>query len=108
MSEVKPRNYDKKLTPYPHVEKAEYGRTADPVGYLNAVEQRARERHVAIETVRILRDRVIACYRKEGVNYHENCRKVGQEYYDLIMSPACGQVQPEWSDPAKKEGWHPN
>ena len=34
------------------------GRAKDPVAYLHDVEQRARERQVAYETVRILRQRV--------------------------------------------------
>jgi hypothetical protein len=34
------------------------GRAKDPVAYLHDVEQRARERQVAYETVRLLRQRV--------------------------------------------------
>ena len=75
------------------------------MGYLNAVEQRARERQVAIETVRILRDRVILCKRKHGVNAHEYCRREAQDYFDVIQQRSMGQLQPEWKDPAKKEGW---
>ena len=81
------------------------GRAKDPVGYLQAVEQRARERQVAYETVKILRQRVIDCYRKEGVNHYENCRKVAQDYYEIIIDKDMGQLQPDWSKPEMKDGW---
>ena len=77
----------------------------DPVKYLLAVEQRARERQVAYETVRLLRQDVIHCARKEGVNKHEHCREKVQALYDVISKPDYGQVHPEWSKPEMKEGW---
>lgn len=75
------------------------------MGYLRSVEQRARERQVAYETVKILRQRVIECFRKEGVNHYENCRKESKDYYDLITDKDLGQLHPEWSKPEKKDGW---
>lgn len=81
------------------------GRAKDPVGYLHDVEQRARERQVAIETVKLLRRRVIDCYRKEGVNHYENCKEVCQEYFDQIMKKDLGQLQPKWSNPEMNDGW---
>ncbi|GKY93663.1 hypothetical protein MPSEU_000333700 [Mayamaea pseudoterrestris] len=100
-----PKLYEGTLKPYPHVERPERGRAKDPVGYLHDVEQRARERQVAYETVKILRQRVIHCYRKEGVNHYENCRKEATDYYNTIIKKDMGQVQPEWSNPEKKDGW---
>mmetsp|Transcript_18889 Transcript_18889/g.24296 ORF Transcript_18889/g.24296 Transcript_18889/m.24296 type:complete len:107 (-) Transcript_18889:191-511(-) len=105
MSEVPKRPFEGRIKPYPHVEKNEHGMAPDPVGYLNSVQQRARERMVATQTVKILRDRVIACYQKEGVNHYENCRKVGKDYYDIIIKKDNGQLQPEWSNPEMKDGW---
>jgi hypothetical protein len=123
------------LKPYPHVERPEVrfelllspflfppsicsrrlplvlylisqrGRAKDPVGYLHDVEQRARERQVAYETVKLLRQRVIHCYRKEGVNHYENCRKEAADYYNTIIKKDMGQLQPEWSNPEMKDGW---
>ena len=81
------------------------GRAKDPVKYLQSVEQRARERQVAYETVKLLRRDVIDCQRKEGVNAYENCREVAQAYYDQIQKKDLGQLQPEWSKPEMKEGW---
>jgi hypothetical protein len=72
---------------------------------LHDVEQRARERQVAYETVKLLRQRVIHCYRKEGVNHYENCRKEATDYYNVIIQKDLGQLQPEWSNPEKKDGW---
>lgn len=72
---------------------------------MQAAEQRARERQVAYETVRLLRQDVIICHRKEGVNAYENCKDVSQAYYDQIIKRDLGQLQPEWSKPEMKEGW---
>jgi len=59
-------------------------RATDPVKYLKAKEQRARERAITIETVRLLRQDVIHCFRKEGVNHFENCREVSSTYFKYI------------------------
>uniref|UniRef100_A0A7S2IBJ5 NADH dehydrogenase [ubiquinone] 1 beta subcomplex subunit 10 n=1 Tax=Helicotheca tamesis TaxID=374047 RepID=A0A7S2IBJ5_9STRA len=101
-----PKVSDVKLRPYPHEERGkEFGRANDPVKFLQAAEQRARERQIAYETVRILRKDVIACYRKEGVNHYDNCKEVTKAYYDVIIKNDVGQVQPDWSNPEMKEGW---
>ena len=76
---------DAKMTPFPDEPRNnKYGRVADPVAYILGAEQRARERQVAIETVRIVRRDLIHCYRREGVNHFENCRKEAKKYWDVI------------------------
>jgi hypothetical protein len=70
------------------------GRAKDPVAFLQSVEQRARERQVAYETVKLLRQRVIHCYRKEGVNHYEKCKKEAQDLYNVISQKDLGQLQP--------------
>ena len=75
------------------------------MAYLRATEQRSRELQVAYETLRLLRQKVIQCYREHGVNHYEKCREVGKAYYDLITKKDLGQLQPDWSDPKKKDGW---
>lgn len=69
------------------------------------MEQRARERQVAYETVKLLRQKVIHCYRIEGVNHYENCRDVVQAYYDVVIQKDMGQLQPDWAKPEMKDGW---
>ena len=81
------------------------GRAHDPVKFLQATEQRARERQVAYETVRILRKDVIECYRKEGVNHYDKCRDVCEKYYNVVIKKDVGQVHPDWADKAKHDGW---
>ena len=81
------------------------GRAQDPVGFLLSAEQRARERQVAYETVRLLRKDVIDCYRKEGVNHYDNCKDVTETYYRVVVKTDIGQVQPDWSDKSKHEGF---
>ena len=73
--------------------------------FLQAAEQRARERQVAYETVRLLRRDVIECYRKEGVNHYQNCKEVTERYYNVVVKRDVGQLHPDWANPDKKEGW---
>jgi hypothetical protein len=72
---------------------------------LHDVEQRARERQVAIETVKILRRRLVECVRKEGVNLHENCQEQAQAYYNQITKKDYGQLHPKWENPEMRDGW---
>jgi hypothetical protein len=83
----------------------QFGRAKDPVKFLQAVEQRARERQVAYETVRLLRQDVITCFRKEGVNHYENCKEETEKYYKVIIKKDVGQLQPNWENKEKNEGW---
>jgi hypothetical protein len=80
-----------------------FGRAQDPVKFLQAAEQRAREYQVAVETIRILRRDVIECYRREGVNHYENCREVAARYYHQIKKKDIGVLQPNWEDPSMAE-----
>ena len=57
---------------------------SDPVAMIEAREQRVRERFVAIEEAKILRDQVRQCYYKEGVNHYQNCREIVQTYLKKI------------------------
>ena len=65
---------------------------SDPVAFFEAKAQRVRERHVALEQTKILREQVIACYRKEGVNHYENCKDVVTQYLARIQAPDFGMV----------------
>mmetsp|Transcript_15602 Transcript_15602/g.29433 ORF Transcript_15602/g.29433 Transcript_15602/m.29433 type:complete len:109 (-) Transcript_15602:168-494(-) len=101
-----PKASEVSLPPYPHSERgSERGRAQDPVGFLLSAEQRARERQVAYETVRLLRTDVIDCYRKEGVNHYENCKEVTEKYYRVVVKKDLGQVHPNWADKEKFDGF---
>ncbi|GAX10905.1 hypothetical protein FisN_4Lh144 [Fistulifera solaris] len=90
-----PKVFEGKLNAYQHEDRGvERGRAKDPVAFLQSVEQRARERQVAYETVKLLRQRVIHCYRKEGVNHYEKCKKEAQDLYNVISQKDLGQLQP--------------
>lgn len=84
------------------------GRAKNPVKYLQSIEQRARERQVAVETVRLLRQDVIACYRKEGVNHYENCKEPVERYVRLVLKRDVGQVNPTYKDDGKNYGFNWN
>ena len=81
------------------------GRATNPVKYLQSIEQRARERQVAYETVRLLRQDVITCYRKEGVNHYENCKEPVEKYAKLLLKRDVGQVNPTYKDESKNYGF---
>ena len=73
--------------------------------FLLSAEQRARERQIAYETVKHLRKDVIDCYRKEGVNHYDNCKEVCARYYKVIVKNDAGQVQPDWENKSKHDGF---
>mmetsp|Transcript_41332 Transcript_41332/g.58168 ORF Transcript_41332/g.58168 Transcript_41332/m.58168 type:complete len:109 (-) Transcript_41332:246-572(-) len=101
-----PKIMDGSLKAYPHEERGqERGRAKDPIKFLQATEQRARERQVAYETVRLLRRDVIECYRREGVNHYDNCKEPVQKYYNVVAKKDLGQLHPNWSNPEKHDGW---
>ncbi|KAL7428559.1 hypothetical protein ACHAXM_001319 [Skeletonema potamos] len=96
------------LPPYPHEDHGAengLGRAKNPVKYLQSIEQRARERQVAYETVRLLRRDVIECYRKEGVNHYENCKEPVEKYAKVVLKRDVGQVNPEFSDKKMNYGF---
>lgn len=74
--------------------------------YLQSLEQRARERQVAIETVRLLRRDVIECYRREGVNHYENCKEPVEKYAKVVLKKDVGQVNPKFKDEGLNYGFH--
>ena len=63
------------------------GRAEYSAAFISAREQRAREMQVEIELVKLLRQDVIHCYRKEGVNHYQNCRKEVDRYVKAISDP---------------------
>ena len=86
-----------RLKPYPHVRsdlRADGRRHDDPVGHALAREQRGRERIIAEETVKIVREQVAQRYQREGVNHYANCKALTKQYYALITAPGFGILQP--------------
>jgi hypothetical protein len=43
---------------------------------------------VHVEYMKMLKDEVRNCYRREGVNHYENCRDLVQEYYKRTKAPS--------------------
>ena len=56
----------------------------DPVKFIEAREQRVRERYVGLAEARALREEVKQCYYREGVNHYQNCREIVQTYLTKI------------------------
>ncbi|CAM9440100.1 unnamed protein product [Phaeothamnion confervicola] len=82
---------DVELKPYPHVD---FRDTSDPTAWGQSQEQLMREKVIAIERVKLLRQRVIDCYRREGVNHYQNCKDVAQKYAATIRADGWGMPPP--------------
>ncbi|GMH82278.1 hypothetical protein TrVE_jg4834 [Triparma verrucosa] len=90
---------------YPNVERGvPVGRAVDAVGFHNAGEQRSREMQVEIETIKLLRQDVVSCYRREGVNHYANCRKEVDKYVTAISDPDLLNPKQRQAKLAKAEG----
>lgn len=61
----------------------------------DARDQRVRERMIAVEHTKILREKVAACYRREGVNHYQNCKEIVDQYIERIRAPEFGSLSVE-------------
>lgn len=95
-----PRRSDVTLQSYPHVDKDD---RSDPVAWANAREQVMREQMIAKERVKLLRQQVIACYRKEGVNHYVNCKHLTTKYLAIINDRTYGMLKPPGAGAAAED-----
>lgn len=58
----------------------------DPVAFAEAREQWVLDRLVELEKVKIYKDRVASCYKKEEVNARQNCQKEVADYFDAFKA----------------------
>lgn len=58
----------------------------DPVAFSEAREQWVLDRLVELETVKIYRERVAGCYKKEEVNARQNCQKEVADYMNAFKA----------------------
>jgi hypothetical protein len=66
----------------------------DPVLYYQTQDKWIREYWVHIEYMKMLKDEVRNCYRREGVNHYENCRDLVHEYYARTKAPSTRTRRP--------------
>ncbi|KAG6557036.1 hypothetical protein Mapa_000962 [Marchantia paleacea] len=64
---------------------------ADPVAMLEQREYIVREKLIAIEMAKVLRERVQQCYRREGVNHYQKCRQHVKNYLASIRNVGWGK-----------------
>ena len=77
--EQPPDNFDPK-NPY-----------GDPVAMLEYREHLVREKWIQIETAKIIRERLRWCYRIEGINHHQKCRHLVDQYLDATRGVGWGK-----------------
>lgn len=75
------------VTPLEEVDRSDY------VALYKARQQRTRERAIDLEEVKLLRDRVRECVRREEVNHPQRCREVVAQYMEAFKK-------------YRSEGWH--
>ncbi|EMS68296.1 hypothetical protein TRIUR3_14766 [Triticum urartu] len=63
----------------------------DPVAMLEYREHLVREKWIQIETAKIIRDRLRWCYRIEGVNHHQKCRHLVDQYLESTRGVGWGK-----------------
>lgn len=59
---------------------------------IEAKEQLVREKMVAVEETRMLKEAVSECFRREGVNAAEHCRPLVHAYADKLSAPQLGML----------------
>jgi NADH dehydrogenase (ubiquinone) 1 beta subcomplex subunit 10 len=77
--EQPPDNFDPK-NPY-----------GDPVAMLEYREHLVREKWIQIETAKIIRERLRWCYRIEGINHHQKCRHLVDQYLEATRGVGWGK-----------------
>jgi len=60
---------------------------ANPITLFEAKGHDMRENEVAIQSINILREHILRCARREGVNAQQNCRHLALRYVHAIMGP---------------------
>ena len=60
---------------------------------IEAQEQWAREKLIAMEEFKMLRGEVERCYRREGVNHLENCKHLVRAYTQVLQLPHYGMLR---------------
>ncbi|KAM0854162.1 hypothetical protein ACQ4PT_050615 [Festuca glaucescens] len=64
---------------------------ADPVAMLEYREHLVREKWIQIETAKIIRERLRWCYRVEGINHHQKCRHLVDQYLESTRGVGWGK-----------------
>ncbi|KAL6905390.1 hypothetical protein ACP4OV_002991 [Aristida adscensionis] len=63
----------------------------DPVAMLEYREHLVREKWIQIETAKIIRERLRWCYRIEGINHHQKCRHLVDQYLEATRGVGWGK-----------------
>jgi NADH dehydrogenase (ubiquinone) 1 beta subcomplex subunit 10 len=71
----------------------------DRVGTILDRDRYIKEQLVRTQEIKIIRDKLIWCYRREGVNHLQNCKELSEFYFQVI-----GETKGGWI----KGYFHPN
>ncbi|RWR93883.1 NADH dehydrogenase ubiquinone 1 beta subcomplex subunit 10-A-like protein [Cinnamomum micranthum f. kanehirae] len=64
---------------------------ADPVAMLEHREYLVREKWIAIESAKIIREKLKWCYRIEGVNHLQKCKHLRDQYLESTRGIGWGK-----------------
>ncbi|CAM9285489.1 unnamed protein product [Chrysoparadoxa australica] len=90
------RKSDIRLQPYEHIDPSD---KSDLIKWSQSREQGIREEMIAAERLRILRNKMAWCYKKEGVNHYVKCRHLTKRYWEMLDSGNFGAPLPGKATP---------
>ncbi|ORZ39655.1 hypothetical protein BCR44DRAFT_1412053 [Catenaria anguillulae PL171] len=56
----------------------------DPIAVLEARDQHLRQEWVEVMKTKIIREKLVRCYKREGVNHVDNCTHLVEAYVDRL------------------------
>ncbi|KAI9148521.1 mitochondrial respiratory chain complex I assembly [Blastocladiella emersonii ATCC 22665] len=66
----------------------------DPIAVIEARDQHLRQEWVEIMKTRIIREKLVRCYKREGVNHPENCKHLAEGYVARLKHHGFQGMQP--------------
>eukprot|EP01135_Chromosphaera_perkinsii_P009040 Nk52_evm1s1577 gene=Nk52_evmTU1s1577 len=61
--------------------------------YFADVQKKTDEYMIAVEGIKVVQDRLMWCYRKEGVNHQRNCKHLVDQYWQMMKDLPDTRVQ---------------
>ncbi|OQS02857.1 hypothetical protein THRCLA_21308 [Thraustotheca clavata] len=72
--------------------------TVDLALLVQAKKDLAKEKIIAHQTVKLLREEIAECYMKNGVNHFVACKELREEYANLVKDPWLGMKPIQYQD----------
>ena len=74
-----------------------------PAEFYQRNEDIIREQQIAIESMRMVGERLAHCFRTEGVNQFANCKALREQYWALCNDRYRGMIFPAGEEPSNRQ-----